>query len=59
MTSNPELEAETLHEEEEEIEGEPDAEEVESDPAAHLEDLDDGAGCAEIWSHLSESRDDG
>ncbi|WP_281193581.1 hypothetical protein [Halorubrum sp. F4] len=23
----------------------------------HLEDLKDGAGCTEIWEHLSENRD--
>jgi hypothetical protein len=27
-------------------------------PDAHLEDVDDGCGCTEIWEHLSESRDD-
>ena len=25
----------------------------------HLEDLEDGAGCTEIWEHLSEQRADG
>lgn len=24
----------------------------------HLKSLDDGAGCTEIWEHLSENRDD-
>lgn len=24
----------------------------------HLEDVDDGCGCAEIWEHLSENRDE-
>ncbi|WP_255475207.1 hypothetical protein [Halapricum sp. CBA1109] len=24
----------------------------------HLEDVDDGCGCTEIWEHLSEGRDD-
>lgn len=24
----------------------------------HLEELEDGAGCVEIWEKLSESRDD-
>lgn len=24
----------------------------------HLEDVDDGCGCAEVWEHLSEQRDD-
>jgi len=23
----------------------------------HLEDVEDGCGCAEIWEHLSEQRD--
>lgn len=23
----------------------------------HLDDVDDGAGCTEIWEHLSERRD--
>ncbi|WP_191965415.1 MULTISPECIES: hypothetical protein [Haloferax] len=33
-------------------------EDDEVDPTAHLDDLEDGAGCTEIWSHLSESRDE-
>lgn len=24
----------------------------------HLEDVDDGCGCAEVWEHLSDHRDD-
>lgn len=31
------------------------------DPAAHrdhLEDVEDGCGCTEIWEHLSESREE-
>ncbi|GAA0506880.1 hypothetical protein SAMN04488066_101235 [Halorubrum aquaticum] len=28
------------------------------DEADHLEDLKDGAGCTEIWEHLSESREE-
>ena len=24
----------------------------------HLDGLDDGCGCAEVWDHLSEQRDD-
>lgn len=24
----------------------------------HLEDLEDGCGCAEVWEHLSEHRTD-
>jgi hypothetical protein len=27
-------------------------------PAAHLDDIDDGCGCAEVWEHLSEQRDE-
>jgi len=23
----------------------------------HLDDMDDGCGCAEVWEHLSENRD--
>jgi hypothetical protein len=25
---------------------------------AHLEDVDDGCGCAEVWEHLSEQREE-
>jgi len=25
---------------------------------AHLQDVDPGAGCTEIWEHLSETRDE-
>jgi len=25
----------------------------------HLDDLDDGCGCAEVWEHLSERREAG
>jgi hypothetical protein len=24
---------------------------------AHLDDMDDGCGCAEVWEHLSERRE--
>lgn len=24
----------------------------------HLEDVEDGCGCAEVWEHLSDQRDD-
>ena len=27
------------------------------DDTTHLDDLPDGAGCAEVWEHLSEGRD--
>ena len=29
-----------------------------SDDSDHLADLSDGAGCAEVWEHLSAERDD-
>lgn len=34
--------------------------EVESNDTdtSHLDGLDDGCGCAEIWEHLSEQRDE-
>jgi hypothetical protein len=25
---------------------------------AHLQDVDDGCGCTEIWEHMSDERDD-
>ena len=31
---------------------------AESDDFGHLDSLSDGAGCAEIWEHLSETRDE-
>ncbi len=30
----------------------------EEETESHLDDLADGCGCAEIWEHLSERRDD-
>jgi hypothetical protein len=30
----------------------------EDDEFAHLDSLEDGAGCAEVWEHLSETRGD-
>jgi hypothetical protein len=32
-------------------------EEEEEVDTSHLDDVDDGCGCAEVWEHLSESRD--
>lgn len=29
-----------------------------NETADHLESVDDGCGCTEIWEHLSEHRDD-
>ena len=26
---------------------------------AHLQDIDDGCGCVEVWEHMSDGRDDG
>lgn len=33
-------------------------EEKEEEERAHLSDVDDGCGCAEVWEHLSEERED-
>jgi hypothetical protein len=33
----------------------PDPEDVDT---SHLDDVDDGCGCAEVWEHLSEERAD-
>jgi len=33
----------------------PDPDEVDT---SHLDDIEDGCGCAEVWEHLSEERDD-
>lgn len=30
----------------------------EEDIREHLQDVEDGCGCAEIWEHMSEERDD-
>lgn len=30
-----------------------------NDEDAHLAEIPDGAGCTEIWEHLSNERDDG
>jgi hypothetical protein len=35
-----------------------DADEATDDDYDHLTSLDDGAGCTEIWEHLSENRGD-
>lgn len=34
-----------------------DAVESEEADTGHLDDIDDGCGCAEIWEHLSERRE--
>ncbi|MFB6257034.1 MAG: hypothetical protein ABEH58_09985 [Haloplanus sp.] len=38
--------------------GEVDSEEESADARNHLSDVEAGAGCTEIWEHLSETRDD-
>jgi hypothetical protein len=40
---------------EEEAADEPDAD---AEEYGHLDDLADGAGCTEIWEHLSDSREE-
>ncbi|WP_157573614.1 hypothetical protein [Haloplanus natans] len=35
-----------------------DAEDESADARNHLSDVEAGAGCTEIWEHLSETRDD-
>jgi hypothetical protein len=41
---------------------EPDAADPEPDPdevdTSHLDGIEDGCGCAEVWEHLSEERED-
>ncbi|MFC7131368.1 hypothetical protein [Haloferax chudinovii] len=54
MTGEAELEPDR----DRDAEADPSAEAEGEDPAAHLKDLEDGAGCTEIWSHLSESREE-
>jgi len=29
-----------------------------TDDYEHLDDIDDGCGCAEVWEHTSEQRDE-
>jgi hypothetical protein len=36
----------------------PESNEEEEAVRDHLDGVDDGCGCAEIWEHLSEDRDD-
>lgn len=36
--------------------GDRDAEKRDEQVDAHLQNIDDGAGCTEIWEHLSENR---
>ncbi|ELZ92930.1 hypothetical protein C440_12454 [Haloferax mucosum ATCC BAA-1512] len=57
MTSEAELDPDELESDADASTHAP-AETEDSDATAHLKDLEDGAGCAEIWSHLSESREE-
>jgi len=34
------------------------AQEEDEDARSHLDDLADGCGCAEVWEHLSERRNE-
>ncbi|WP_191967107.1 MULTISPECIES: hypothetical protein [Haloferax] len=54
MTGEAELETERTTE----SESETGTAAEERDVTSHLDDLEDGAGCTEIWSHLSESREE-
>ena len=45
------------HDESDRAETEPTAGE-DGDDTEHLDDLPEGAGCTEIWEHLSENRDE-
>ena len=47
--------AETTETDDADDAGIPDPEDVDT---SHLDDVDDGCGCAEVWEHLSEERDD-
>ena len=38
------------------VETEEPADEEEEVDTAHLDDVEDGCGCAEVWEHLSEQR---
>ncbi|WP_276275571.1 MULTISPECIES: hypothetical protein [Haloarcula] len=44
------------HQTHDETDAETDAE-AEAPATDHLEDVEDGCGCTEIWEHLSEERD--
>jgi len=44
----------THHETDDEVVTDEEPEDVETD---HLENVDDGCGCTEVWEHLSEERD--
>ena len=37
---------------------EPDEDPTDERVDAHLEDVEEGAGCTEIWEHLAEHRDE-
>lgn len=37
------------------VNDEPDGEEIDT---SHLDDVEDGCGCTEIWEHMSDERDE-
>ncbi|EMA60001.1 hypothetical protein [Halorubrum kocurii] len=49
--------AQATDEEREDAETEPNAEGEAEPDASHLDDIEDGAGCTEIWERLSERRE--
>jgi hypothetical protein len=38
------------------VEQPPDATDEEEGDGSHLDDIEEGAGCTEIWEHLAEKR---
>jgi len=42
-------------EEETQVESDDEPQEVDT---SHLDDVEDGCGCAEVWEHLSDERDE-
>jgi hypothetical protein len=55
---SPDLESDTEPTHDEELSESPDGDKETEDDYEHLKSLDDGAGCTEIWEHLSEGRDE-
>lgn len=51
MTGQPDAEAD------DDERGDGERNDAEPDDAEHLDDIEDGAGCAEIWERLSERRE--
>lgn len=40
------------------VDGEEEPAELDADSHEHLENVDDGCGCAEVWEELSDQRDE-